>query len=342
MTMSGDELVRVQNLRLIFETMYGTVKALNGVDLSIRRREVLGLVGESGCGKTALGLSIIRLLPTPPGKILDGNIYFGGRDLTKLSDREMDRVRGTNITMIFQEPMSALNPVFTVGDQIAESIKVKARRYLEDSRRRKADMLSVRPQSKNSWSKQVVEALNLVRISDPDSVVHRYPHELSGGMRQRVMTAMALAAEPSLMIADEPTTALDVTTQAQVLKLMRQLKEEVDTSILFISHDFGVIAEISDRVAVMYAGNIVEEASVYELFENPLHPYTKGLLSSLPSIGSKNKRLKTIPGEVPSLIAPPNGCVFHPRCEKMGRECSMIAPKLMEVAPNHKVACLAS
>jgi len=338
--MSTDELVKVEGLRLIFETLYGTVKALSGVDLTIKRREVLGLVGESGCGKTVLGLSIIGLLPIPPGKILDGKIYYQGRNLLELSDKDMEKVRGTGITMIFQEPMTALNPVFTVGDQITESIKVRSERSSERPHREKAEKPRMRPRSKNSWSNEVIEALKLVRISDPQSIVRRYPHELSGGMRQRVMTAMALAAKPSLMIADEPTTAVDVTTQAQVLKLMRELMEEVNTSILFISHDFGVIAEISDRVAVMYAGNIVEEAPVYELFESPLHPYTRALLASLPSVASKKKGLEAIAGEVPSLVALPPGCAFHPRCRRAKKECSLVVPKLTEVGPNHKVACL--
>jgi len=339
--MSTDELVKVEDLRLIFETLYGTVKALSGVGLTIRKREVLGLIGESGCGKTVLGLSIIGLLPIPPGKILSGKIYFQGRNLLELSDKDMEKVRGTGITMVFQEPMTALNPVFTIGDQITESIKVRTERSPRESRPRKAAKPRLHSRSKNSWSDEVIEALKLVRIPDPQSIVHRYPHELSGGMRQRVMTAMALAAKPSLMIADEPTTALDVTTQAQVLKLMRELMEEVKTSILFISHDFGVIAEISDRVAVMYAGNIVEEASVYELFESPLHPYTQALLVSLPSIASKRKGLEAIAGEVPSLVALPPGCAFHPRCKRAKKECSIEVPKLVEVSPNHKVACFA-
>lgn len=338
--MSTDELVKVEGLRLIFETLYGTVKALSGVDLTIRKREVLGLVGESGCGKTVLGLSIIGLLPIPPGKILDGRVYYEGRNLLELSDEDMEKIRGTGITMIFQEPLTALNPVFTVGDQIAESIKVRSERSFEEPHRGRAEKPRMRLGSKDSWSNEVIEALRLVRISDPQSIIRRYPHELSGGMRQRVMTAMALAAKPSLMIADEPTTAVDVTTQAQVLKLMRELMEEVNTSILFISHDFGVIAEISDRVAVMYAGNIVEEAPVYELFESPLHPYTRALLASLPSAASKKRGLEAIAGEVPSLVALPPGCAFHPRCGRAKKECSLVVPKLMEVSTNHKVACL--
>lgn len=333
------EFVRVENMRVIFNTIYGIVRALNGVNLTIREKEVLGLVGESGSGKTVLGLSIIGLLPIPPGKILEGSkVYFQSRNLLGLRREEIEEVRGTGITMIFQEPLTALNPIFKIGDQIAESIRIRARREIRD-----------RLQGKKRWSlrgmkgvkDEVIRILKLVRIPDPESIIHSYPHELSGGMRQRVMIAMALAVKPLLMIADEPTTALDVTTQAQVLSLMRDLMEEIQTSIMFITHDLGVVAEIASNVAVMYAGNIVERAEVYELFDDPLHPYTEALLASLPSISTgKRHRIGKIPGEVPSLITLPSGCPFHPRCKYATKRCSEIVPNRREVRAGHEVACL--
>jgi len=335
--MATDELVRIEGLKLTFETLYGTVRALNGIDLAIKKNEVLGIVGESGSGKTVLGLSIIRLVPTPPGRIQGGSVFFRGQDLLTLSDKEMDKLRGTNITMIFQEPMTALNPVFTVGDQISESVKVRIDR---DSERTRSEGKPTAHESKKTIEREVTEALRLVRIPDYESIVRRYPHELSGGMRQRVMIAMALAARPSLMIADEPTTALDVTTQAQILVLMRRLMSEVNTSIAFISHDLGVIAQIADRVAVMYAGNIVEEAPSRELFDNPMHPYTHDLLKSLPSVGTKKLGLEMIAGEVPSLLDLPPGCAFHPRCKHPTKECLEMIPRLLDLGTDHKVACL--
>lgn len=328
---TSQPVLQMENVRLEFETELGTVHALRGVDLSVSENEVMGLVGESGCGKTVLGLTALGLNPSPPAHLLDGSrIIFGGRDLAKLSSRDLALIRGTGISMIFQEPATSLNPVFTVGDQIAESIKLRIQRQKS----------SVRPEIwKAAVADEVVNALRLVRIADPERIAKRYPHELSGGMKQRAMIAMALAAKPSLLIADEPTTALDVTIQSQILSLMRDLMKEVRTSILFITHDLGVIAEIADRVAVMYAGQIMEESEVTDLFREPLHPYTQGLLSSLPRLSELEKQLQQLPGSVPDAINPPQGCSFHPRCKYAMDQCSKIAPRLRQVKPGHKVAC---
>ena len=297
--------------------------------MDVSRDEVVGLVGESGCGKTVLGLSILGLNPIPPAKLLEGSqILFMGKDLAKLKPNEFTTVRGTGVSMIFQEPATSLNPVFTVGDQITESIRLRFQR---------SETASTPPSS--VIDDQVYEALRLVRIADPQRAAHRYPHELSGGMKQRAMIAMALAAKPSMLIADEPTTALDVTIQAQILRLMRDLMKEVKTSILFITHDLGVIAEIADRVAVMYAGRIVEESNVKELFGEPLHPYTQGLLASLPRLLDLDKEIQQLPGSVPDAIDPPQGCSFHPRCKFAMDHCRTIQPELKEVRPGHKVAC---
>ncbi|MFI5449756.1 MAG: ABC transporter ATP-binding protein [Candidatus Bathyarchaeia archaeon] len=333
------EIVRAENLRVVFDTIYGTVKALDGVNLTMKKKEVLGLVGESGSGKSVLGLSIIGLLPIPPGRILDGSrVYFQNRNLLALRGKEMQEVRGTGITMIFQEPLTSLNPVLKVGDQIAESIRVRLSREVGDGSEGERQG---RVRGMKGVEDEAIEALKLVRIPTPNSVIHSYPHQLSGGMRQRVMIAMALAAKPSLIIADEPTTALDVTTQAQILQLMRDLMEEVQTSVIFITHDLGVVAEIASDVAVMYAGNIVERAGVYDLFDDPVHPYTEALLASLPSLGAgKRHRIGMIPGEVPSLISPPSGCPFHPRCKYAFDRCSKTVPTLKEIKPGREVACL--
>ncbi|HUO42398.1 MAG TPA: ABC transporter ATP-binding protein, partial [Methylomirabilota bacterium] len=270
----AETLLSIQNVQLEFGTEQGVVHALRGVDLTIHANEVLGLVGESGCGKTVLGLSVLGLNPSPPARLLEGShILFREKDIAKMTTDEIALLRGTGISMIFQEPASSLNPVFTIGDQIAESIRLRFQR-------------SGNPHqpSSSAISDQVHEALRLVKIADPERVARRYPHELSGGMKQRAMIAMMMASKPSLLIADEPTTALDVTIQSQILRLMRDLMIEIKTSILFITHDLGVIAEIADRVAVMYAGRIVEETDVNSLFKDPLHPYTQGLLASLPKL----------------------------------------------------------
>ena len=325
------EVLSIENLRLNFNTDQGVLYAIRGVDLTIGRNEVVGLVGESGCGKTVLGLSVIGLNPMPPAELLEGSrILFMGRDIADFSQDELTLVRGTGISMIFQEPMTSLNPVFTVGEQIAESITLRLQRESSSRLPRSASQ---------KIENEVLDALRLVRIPDPERVAHRYPHELSGGMKQRVMIAMALAAKPSLLIADEPTTALDVTIQAQILRLMRILMREVETSILFITHDLGVISEIADRVAVMYAGQIVEEARVEGLFREPLHPYTQGLLASLPKISDLSKEIEQLPGTVPDALSPPKGCSFHPRCRHATSQCSSVPPRMTEARPAHRVAC---
>jgi len=324
------EVLSIENLRLNFNTEQGALYALRGVDLAVGRNEVVGLVGESGCGKTVLGLSVLGLNPMPPAQLLDGSrILFKGRDIAGLNQSELTLVRGTGISMIFQEPMTSLNPVFTVGEQIAESIKLRLQREQSEKSR----------SSSTKVGAEVLDALRLVRIADPQRVAHSYPHELSGGMKQRAMIAMALAAKPLVLIADEPTTALDVTIQAQILTLMRGLMREVQTSILFITHDLGVIAEIADRVAVMYAGQIVEEANVQDLFSNPLHPYTQGLLGSLPKLSELDKEIEQLPGSVPDAMNPPKGCSFHPRCKHVTDQCRMTTPKFVVSGSGHKVAC---
>ncbi|MCA9648252.1 MAG: ABC transporter ATP-binding protein [Polyangiaceae bacterium] len=294
----GEKLLEVSHLETSFSTETGKLIAVDDVSFDIRSGEVVGLVGESGCGKTVTSKSILRLIPSPPGKISGGQILFGGRDLVKLSEREMRKVRGNDIAMIFQEPMTALNPVIRVGDQVAEALILHQPQLSKQERRAR-----------------VLELLKQVGIPSPDTRIDEYPHQLSGGMRQRVMIAMALACNPKLLIADEPTTALDVTIQAQVLRLMLDLRERLGTAILLITHDLGVIAEVCDRVVVMYAGRVVEQASVDDLFHKPRHPYTAALLRSIPKRGARTtRRLETIPGLVPDLRKLPGGCRFRDRC----------------------------
>jgi peptide/nickel transport system ATP-binding protein len=316
-------LLKIEHLQTHFFTEAGTVRAVDGVSLMVRKGETLGIVGESGCGKSVTALSILRLIPNPPGKIVGGNIYLDGRDLLKLPEDEMRKVRGASISMIFQEPMTSLNPVFTVGDQIAEGVRLHQR-------------LSKR----ESWNK-AIEMLRIVRVADPDRRVKEYPHQMSGGMRQRVMIAMALSCNPQLLIADEPTTALDVTIQAQILELLNQLKSELGMAVMLITHDLGVVADTAARVAVMYAGRVVEEAPVMELFANPKHPYTQGLLSSIPRIekSERRPRLQAIPGMVPDMLELPKGCKFQARCSKVFEPCYGEEPQLKDVAANHRVRC---
>jgi oligopeptide/dipeptide ABC transporter ATP-binding protein len=327
-----ETVLSVQDLRLVFETIQGRFHALNGVDLEIKEREVVGLVGESGSGKSSLALATIGLLPTPPARILaESQIHFKGQDLLALKEDEMEKIRGTGISMIFQEPLTSLDPLFTIGDQVEESVKIGLER-----RGKSGNPVSMDEQVEGnsaSWLKRV-------GLPDPERALQKYPHELSGGMRQRVMIAMAMAAKPSLMLADEPTSALDVTTQAQILKLTRSLMEEVGTAVLFISHDLAVVAQIADRVLVMYAGMIVEEAPVHEIFDRPLHPYTQALLASFPTEEAKGKHLGAIPGYVPSLANIPDGCPFHPRCKYAREDCPKARPGLREIYPGHKVACV--
>jgi len=314
-------LVSIRGLKTYFYTYEGVVKALDGVDLDIYKGETLGLVGETGCGKSVTALSIMRLIPDPPGKIVTGEIQFNGENLLGKSDQEMRRIRGNRIAMIFQEPMTSLNPVLTVGDQIAEAIELH------------------QGLSKKGALKKATSILGRVGMPDPEKVVRQYPHELSGGMRQRCMIAMALSCNPDLLIADEPTTALDVTIQAQVLDLMRRLKEEFGSSILFITHDLGVIADMCDRVAVMYAGHVVECADAVTIFRHGAHPYTRGLMNAIPRMVGGQKRLQIIPGMVPNLIHPPSGCRFHPRCAMAKEICGKERPPMVEVEKGHWLSC---
>ena len=317
-------LLEVKNLKTFFNTEDGVVRAVDGVNFEVYPGEVLGLVGESGCGKSVTSLSIMRLI-APPGKIVEGEINLVGRNLLDLPESEMIKMRGNRISMIFQQPQTALNPVFKVSDQIAEVLNIHQDFGREAGRNR------------------AVELLKMVGIPDAERRAESYPHELSGGMAQRVMIAMALACVPELLIADEPTTALDVTIQAQILDLMRELREKMGTSVILITHDLGVIAEMAERVAVMYAGEIVEQTDVDALFEQPLHPYTQGLIGSIPVLGEIKDRLEVIPGSVPNLVNLPPGCRFAPRCaarEKFGlKVCAEFKPDLIEAKPGHLVRC---
>jgi oligopeptide/dipeptide ABC transporter ATP-binding protein len=317
-------LLEVRNLKTYFFTEAGVVKAVDGVDFVVYPGEVLGLVGESGCGKSVTSLSIMRLIGQP-GKIVNGEIFFAGKDLLKLSEADMVHMRGDRMSMIFQQPQSSLNPVYKAGDQITEVLNVH------------------KDFTKEGAHDRMVELLKLVGIAEPEKRANSYPHELSGGMSQRIMIAMALANAPELLIADEPTTALDVTIQAQILDLMRELREKIGTTIILITHDLGVIAEMAERVAVMYASAIVESAGVNDLFENPLHPYTLGLIGSIPVLGKIKEKLDVIPGSVPNLINLPPGCRFAPRCQARTQYgltiCTDKNPDLVEVLPKHTVRC---
>jgi peptide/nickel transport system ATP-binding protein len=321
---SAKPLLEVHNLKTYFYTEDGVVKAVDGVDFDVYPGEVLGLVGESGCGKSVTSFSIMRLVG-PPGKIIEGEILFEDHDLLKISEDDMVHIRGNRISMIFQQPQSSLNPVFKVGDQIAEVFEIHEKTTKE-----------------KSWS-EAVDLLKLVGIPDAAKKASSYPHEMSGGQAQRVMIAMGLALKPKLLIADEPTTALDVTIQAQILDLIRALREKLGTSVILITHDLGVIAEMADRVAVMYAGRVVEQSDVNALFEKPLHPYTQGLIASIPVLGKVMERLDVIPGSVPNLVNLPAGCRFAPRCrlrEKYNLKiCTELEPELEEVVPGHFSRC---
>ncbi len=319
--MRNGKLLEVNDLRTYFYTDDGIARAVDGVDFQLDRGETLGLVGESGCGKTVTSLSIMRLVPEPPGRIVGGEIIFKGQDILKLSEREMRSIRGNEISMIFQEPMTSLNPVYTCGNQIAEAIVLHQK------------------VGKKEAKSGVIEMLRFVGIPDPEVRAGEYPHQLSGGMRQRVMIAMALSCRPSILIADEPTTALDVTIQAQILDLLRKLREELHMAMLLITHNLGVIAEMADRVAVMYAGKIVEKADVEAIFETPSHPYTRGLLKSIPALGHKKEKLTAIRGTVPNPVHFPSGCRFNPRCDLADDRCRTEEPELLEIDPGHKVSC---
>ncbi|HTN28897.1 MAG TPA: ABC transporter ATP-binding protein [Burkholderiales bacterium] len=318
-------LLAIEGLKTHFATDDGMIHAVDGVDLTIERGETLGVVGESGCGKTVTAMTVMKLVAMPPGKIVAGRILWQGRDLVPLGPDEMRSIRAKEIAIVFQEPMTSLNPVYSIGEQIAEVI----REHEGLGQRAALD--------------KTIEMLKLVHISNAERRVHDYPHQFSGGMRQRVMIAMALSCRPKLLIADEPTTALDVTIQAQILELLGELKERLGMAVMLITHAMGVIAETAQRVAVMYAGKVVEEAPVAKLFASPLHPYTQGLIRSIPRVdtaATQRKRLEAIGGVVPSLLEPPPGCRFAPRCKYARAICTAETPPLREVRPGHKVACV--
>jgi oligopeptide/dipeptide ABC transporter ATP-binding protein len=315
-------LLEVKSLQTSFFTDVGEVRAVDGVSFAVEPGKLMGIVGESGSGKTATVLSIMRLLPET-ARIVGGEVVFEGRDLLKLPEPEMRAVRGAQIAMIFQEPMTSLNPVFTVGNQVGEAIRLHQH--------------TSRPETRD----RAIEALRLVGIADPERRVDDYPHQLSGGMRQRVMIAMALACNPRLLIADEPTTALDVTIQAQILDLIRELQSRLGLGVILVTHDLGIVAEYADDVTILYAARVMEQAPAHELFRNPLNPYTRGLLASIPGVGGHRRtRLQAIPGSIPSAIEPPPGCRFNPRCSMAIPQCSEAQPPLTERGPAHHVACI--
>lgn len=314
-------LVEFKDVHTYFYTEAGTVKAVNGVSYKIKEGETVCVVGESGCGKSVTALSLMRLIAAPQGEIVQGSITFDDKEITKLTEEEMMGIRGNDISMIFQEPMTSLNPVFTVGNQIMESIILH----------QKLDKKQAR--------EKAIEMITLVGIPRAEAIVDSYPHELSGGMRQRIMIAMALSCNPKLLIADEPTTALDVTIQAQILDLMRDIKQKTQTSIMLITHDLGVVAEMADYVVVMYAGKIIEEGPVNDIFKNPLHPYTRGLLKSKPVINQESDRLYSIPGQVPNPIGMKDSCYFHERCEHCMEICKTQIPTIKYYDEQHKISC---
>jgi peptide/nickel transport system ATP-binding protein len=321
----SEPLLEIRGLKTQFATDNGMVRAVDGVDITIGRGETVGVVGESGCGKTVTAMSVLKLIAMPPGRIAEGQILWQGRDLIPLENDELDEIRTKEIAMVFQEPMTSLNPVYTVGEQIAEGL----RRHEKLSRR--------------AAMEKTIEMLRLVQIPNPQKRVSDYPHQFSGGMRQRVMIAMALSCGPKLLIADEPTTALDVTIQAQILELLADMKSRFGMAVMLITHAMGVVAETAQRVVVMYAGRVIEEAPVDELFANPRHPYTQGLIRSIPHIdlaATSKKRLEAIPGVVPSLINPPPGCRFAPRCRFAMPTCRQAVPPLLDIGGGHKVACI--
>ena len=314
-------VLKVCGLKTAFFTTEGVIRAVDGVDFDVRKGEVLGIVGESGCGKSVTALSILRLVPSPPGRILEGKIEFLGKDVLRMSDSEVRKIRGKKISMIFHDPLTSLNPVLTIGYQIAEAFRIH---------------------KKIGRAKSLAESIRMLKATDipsPEERIKQYPHEMSGGMRQRAMIGMSLACEPELLIADEPTTALDVTVQAQVLNLMQDLCKKRQTALILITHDMGVIANMCDRVAVMYAGRIVEYTDVFELFNSPAHPYTGGLLRSLPRLGVHQKRLETIAGQPPQLNRLPSGCSFEPRCKFAQKKCHDEIPELVCVHESHWVRC---
>jgi oligopeptide/dipeptide ABC transporter ATP-binding protein len=316
-----DEILRISNLRVQFLTERGTARVVDGIDFQVKKGETFGIVGESGSGKTVTSLAILRLVPSPWGRIFDGEIIFNGEDILKISDKQMRRLRGRHITMIPQDPLTSLNPVFTVGNQIEEAFRI----HLSSN--------------KSTLHKKVVEMLHLVHIPSPEQRVNDYPHQFSGGMRQRTMIAMALSCHPELIIADEPTTALDVTIQAQVLRVLKEVQLKFGTSIILITHDLGIVASMCSRVAVMYAGRIVEQADVRRIYKEPKHPYTRGLIESVPKIGDARKRLFMIEGQPPDFLNLPPGCRFSPRCRYAQERCARKEPEKEIICAGHEVSC---
>ncbi|PSL45956.1 peptide/nickel transport system ATP-binding protein/oligopeptide transport system ATP-binding protein [Salsuginibacillus halophilus] len=319
---NNEALLEVDNLKTFFYIDDKVARAVDGVSFSVHRGETVALVGESGSGKSITSMSIMQLIPSPPGKIEEGSVKLEGKELLKLSERQMTKVRGNEIGMIFQEPMTSLNPVFTIGEQLAEPL------------------VKHKGMKKKDAKAEAVKLLKRVGFPRAEETVKEHPHQLSGGMRQRVMIAMALACDPKLLIADEPTTALDVTIQAQILDLMQEIKEKYNSAILMITHDLGVVAETADRVLVMYGGQVVENAPSKVLFTEPKHPYTEGLLDSMPDVGDEKERLESIKGTVPPAHNFPEGCRFAPRCKYAMKECTEAVPELREIAPNHQVRCI--
>lgn len=319
--MKDNNILKVNNLKTHFTVDKKVIPAVDGISFELKKGETLAVVGESGSGKSVTALSIMRLIQSPPGKIVDGEIFFDDKDLVKLSEKEMRKIRGNRISMIFQEPMTSLNPVYRVGEQISEVLRLHQK------------------MDKKMALKKTIELLKLIGIPSPEKRVYDYPHQLSGGMRQRIMIAMALSCNPDLLIADEPTTALDVTIQAQILDLIKELKEKLDMSVLFITHDLGVVAETANKVIVMYAGNVMEQGNVREIFHDPLHPYTKGLLKSIPKLDTTDEKLYTIKGMVPHLSELPEGCVFSTRCDECMDICKKKRPKLLDTKDGRKVSC---
>ncbi|WDL95874.1 ABC transporter ATP-binding protein [Alicyclobacillus sp. ALC3] len=317
----AEPLLAVRDLKTYFISKDAEVRAVDGIDIDVYPRQVVCIVGESGCGKSMTSLSVMRLVPKPRGKIVSGEIKFNGKDLLKLTERQMTDVRGNDMSMIFQEPMTALNPVLTIGDQITEVL------------------IRHRNMNKREALAKAVDMLQVVGVPRAAQIVHEYPHQLSGGLRQRVMIAMAMVCEPKLLIADEPTTALDVTIQAQVLELMKKMRDEFDTAIILITHDLGVVAEMADHVVVMYAGQIVESTNADDIFHDPQHPYTKALLASIPSLEEEKETLYSIPGTVPDAAAYPVGCRFADRCPIAQASCREKAPELRETSPGHSIRC---
>jgi len=316
-----ERILEVKDLKIQFDTEEGTVYALENVSFHLNKGEILGIIGETGSGKSVTASAINRILPVPPARIVNGEIIFQGKDVLQYKREEMNRIRGKKISMIFQEPMTALNPVFKIKEQMSDVIM-----HHQKINRKKA-------------VKQATEMLEQVRIPDPEMVLDKYPHELSGGMRQRVMIATALSCEADLLIADEPTTALDVTTQDQILALIQDMRKNLDISVILITHDFGVVAEICDTVAVMYGGSVVEFTDIYTLTKKPYHPYSNGLLKAIPPVDQTIEKLNTIPGSVPNLLKPPPGCRFHPRCENALEKCKIDPPSLTEIEENHFITC---